>query len=147
MVGHRRGRSRKSWLNNIKEWIDQSLCSLLHIADGRSRWAAIIAAAFVGVLQRPRGVTGKALRDYGMQTNHQKIAIGDYIFTEINHIVVHFSPPIFEKKVERQKRLQPSPNSSVCLGRADMGRGDIVAPRLNSPSYAFPSLINNINNT
>ena len=40
----RRGRSRKSWKDNIKEWMGQSM-SLLHITDDRSRWAAITASA------------------------------------------------------------------------------------------------------
>ena len=34
---------------NIKEWTDQSMSSLLRIADDTSRWAAITAEACVGV--------------------------------------------------------------------------------------------------
>ena len=44
--------------DNIKEWTGQSLSSLLHIADNRSRWAAITTEASVGVPQRRLGVTG-----------------------------------------------------------------------------------------
>ena len=45
----RRGRPRKSWKSNIKEWTGQSMSSLLRIADDISRWAAITVDASVGV--------------------------------------------------------------------------------------------------
>ena len=45
----RRGRPRRSWRYNIKEWIGQSLLSLLRIADDICRWATITAEASVGV--------------------------------------------------------------------------------------------------
>ena len=35
--GRRRGKLRKSWKDNIKEWTGCSLLSLLRIADDRSR--------------------------------------------------------------------------------------------------------------
>ena len=38
----------KSWKDNIKEWTGQSPSSLLRIAYGSSRWAAITADAYVG---------------------------------------------------------------------------------------------------
>ena len=40
---------RKSWKDNIKEWMDQLMSSLLRITDDRNRWAAITAEASVGV--------------------------------------------------------------------------------------------------
>ena len=42
-----RGRLRKSWKDNVTKWTGQLMSSLLHIADDRSRWAAIIAEASV----------------------------------------------------------------------------------------------------
>ena len=53
-----KGRPRKSLMNNIKEWIGQSLSSLLHIANDRSRYEAITAEASVGEPRRRPGVTG-----------------------------------------------------------------------------------------
>ena len=35
----RRGRTRKSWTDNVKRWTGQPLLSLLHMADDRCRWA------------------------------------------------------------------------------------------------------------
>ena len=54
----RRGRQRKWWKDNIKEWTGLSMSSLLRVADDRRRWAAITAEASVGGTQRPLGVTG-----------------------------------------------------------------------------------------
>jgi hypothetical protein len=54
----RRGRPRKSWRDNIKEWTGQSMSSLLRVAEDRRRWAAVTAEASVGVPQRRLGVTG-----------------------------------------------------------------------------------------
>ena len=54
----RRGRPRKSWRDNIKEWTSQSLSSLLRIADERSRWATTTEQPYVGVPQQRLGVTG-----------------------------------------------------------------------------------------
>ena len=45
----RRGRLRKLWMDNIKEWTGQSMSSLMRIADDRGRFAVIAAAASVGV--------------------------------------------------------------------------------------------------
>ena len=42
-----RGRPRKSWKHNIKEWTGQLMLSLLHIAADRSRWAVITASVEV----------------------------------------------------------------------------------------------------
>ena len=57
-----RGRPRKSWKENIKEWTGQSMSSLLRVAEDRRRWAAITAEASVGVgyslPQLRLGVTG-----------------------------------------------------------------------------------------
>ena len=39
-----RGRPRRSWKDNIKEWTGQSL---LHIADDRSQWAFVTAEVSV----------------------------------------------------------------------------------------------------
>ena len=39
----------KTWKNNIKEWIYQSLSFLLRIADDRNRWTSITAEVSVGV--------------------------------------------------------------------------------------------------
>ena len=47
----RRGRPRKSWKDNFKEWTDQSMLSLLCIADDRGRWALIAPDASVIVPQ------------------------------------------------------------------------------------------------
>ena len=55
---HLRGRSRKSWMDNIKGWTGQSLSLLLRIADDRSQWTTITAEAPVGVPQRRPGVAG-----------------------------------------------------------------------------------------
>ena len=52
-----RGRPRKSWKNNIKEWTGELMSSLLRIVDDRNRWAAMTADASVGVSQRRLGVT------------------------------------------------------------------------------------------
>ena len=53
----RRGRPPKLWrANNIEEWTDQSLSSLLRVADDGSRWAFIAAEASVEVPQRRLGV-------------------------------------------------------------------------------------------
>ena len=38
-----------SWKDNIKEWISQSMSSLLRIEDDKGRWAVVAAAASVGV--------------------------------------------------------------------------------------------------
>ena len=54
----RRGRSRKSWKDNIKEWTGQSMSRLLGVAEDRRRWAAITAEASVRVPQRRLGITG-----------------------------------------------------------------------------------------
>ena len=56
--GSRRGRPRKSWKNNIKEWTGQSMSSLLCVAEDGRRWATIIEEVSVGVPQRLLGVTG-----------------------------------------------------------------------------------------
>ena len=45
----RRGRPRRSWKDNTKEWTGQSMSSLLRIADERVRWAVIAADTSVGV--------------------------------------------------------------------------------------------------
>ena len=37
----RRGRPCKSWKDNINEWTDQSMSSLLHITDDRGRWTVM----------------------------------------------------------------------------------------------------------
>jgi len=57
--GRRRGRPRKSWKDNIKEWTGQSMSSLLRVAEDRDRWATIAAEASVGVPQRRLGVMGR----------------------------------------------------------------------------------------
>ena len=44
----RRGRPRKSWKDNIKEWPGQSMSSLLRVAENRRRWAAVTAEVSVG---------------------------------------------------------------------------------------------------
>ena len=54
----RRGRSSKSWRDNIKKWTSPSLSSLLRITDNRSRLVTIIPQVSVGVPQRRLGVTG-----------------------------------------------------------------------------------------
>ena len=54
----RRGRPRKSWKDNIKEWTGWSMSSWLHITDDRGRWAVISADAYAGVPQRRLDVTG-----------------------------------------------------------------------------------------
>ena len=43
---------------DIKEWTGQSMSSLLRVAEGRRRWAAITAETSVGVPQRSLKVTG-----------------------------------------------------------------------------------------
>ena len=48
----------KSWKDNIKEWTDQSMSSLLCLAEDRRRCATITVEASVGVPQRCLGVTG-----------------------------------------------------------------------------------------
>ena len=42
-----RGRPRKSWRDNIKEWTGQSMSPLLRMADDRIRWATITAKASI----------------------------------------------------------------------------------------------------
>ena len=54
----RRGGPRESWNDNIREWMGQSMSSLLRLAGDRRRWAAITTEASVGVPQRRLGVTG-----------------------------------------------------------------------------------------
>ena len=53
----RRGKPRKLWKDNFKEWTGQLMSSLLHITDDRGRWAVITADASVGVLQRRLSIT------------------------------------------------------------------------------------------
>ena len=53
-----RGRPRKSWKDNIKEWMAQSMSSLLRVAEDRCRWVAITAEASVGVPQQRLRITG-----------------------------------------------------------------------------------------
>ena len=60
----RRGRPRKSWKDNIKEWTGQSKSSLLCVAEDRRRWAATAAEASVGVPERRLGVTSFWLIDW-----------------------------------------------------------------------------------
>ena len=49
MISRRRGRPRKAWKDNIKDWTGQSFLSVLHITEDRSQ--TITAEAFVGVLR------------------------------------------------------------------------------------------------
>ena len=46
----RRGRLRKSWNDNIKEWTDRSISSLLRIVVNIDQWAIIAEDPYVGVL-------------------------------------------------------------------------------------------------
>ena len=43
---------RKSWKDYIKELTDQSLLTLLRIADDNNRWPAITTDSSVGVTER-----------------------------------------------------------------------------------------------
>ena len=51
--GRRRGRQRKSWVENIKEWTDLTMPDLLIAASQRQRWRTLSAAAAHQSPQRP----------------------------------------------------------------------------------------------
>ena len=53
MKGKRkRGRQKKRWEDNIKEWTEMDFASSTRAAENRSRWKGIIANSFV-VPRRP----------------------------------------------------------------------------------------------
>lgn len=51
--GRRRGRQRKSWVENVKEWTGLELPDLLATAQKRSQWRTLSAAAALQSPQRP----------------------------------------------------------------------------------------------
>ena len=58
MQGKRRkGRQRKRWEGNIKEWTGMDFASSARIAEDRTRWKRIVVESSV-VPQRPLKVTG-----------------------------------------------------------------------------------------
>lgn len=48
-----RGRQKKAWMDNIKEWTDCSLQTLLRSAEDRERWRFLTAQAFTVTPLRP----------------------------------------------------------------------------------------------
>ena len=55
--GKRRGRQKKMWKDNIKEWIGLEFASSTRAAENKTRWEVIVANSYV-VLQRPSNVMG-----------------------------------------------------------------------------------------
>ena len=53
----KRGRQRKRWEDNIKEWTGMDFASSTRVAENRSRWNGIVANSSV-VPRRPSKVTG-----------------------------------------------------------------------------------------
>ena len=51
--GRRRGRQRKSWSDNVKEWTDLTMSELVHEASDRCRWRTLSAASSVVSPRRP----------------------------------------------------------------------------------------------
>ena len=59
MKGKRkRGRQKKRWKDNIKEWTGMDFASSTRAAENRSRWKGIVANSSV-VPRRPSKVTGE----------------------------------------------------------------------------------------
>ena len=59
MKGKRkRGRQKKRWEDNIKEWTGMDFASSTRTADDRTRWKGIVANSSV-VPRRPSNVMGK----------------------------------------------------------------------------------------
>ena len=55
MQGKRRGRQKKRWENNIKEWTGMDFASSTRAAEDRTRWKGIVVKSFV-VPQQPHKV-------------------------------------------------------------------------------------------
>ena len=56
-VKGKRGRQKKKWEDNIKEWTGMDFASSTRAAENRSRWKGIVANSSV-VPRRPPKVTG-----------------------------------------------------------------------------------------
>ena len=52
-----RGRQKKRWEDNIKEWIERNFASSTRVAENRTRWKGIVANSSV-VPRRPSKVMG-----------------------------------------------------------------------------------------
>ena len=50
----KRGRQKKRWENNIKEWTGMDFASLTRAAENRTRWKGIVASSSVVPLQPPK---------------------------------------------------------------------------------------------
>ena len=55
----RRGRQKKRWEDNIKEWTGMDFASSTRAAENRTRWSGVVANSSV-VPQRPSKVTGQS---------------------------------------------------------------------------------------
>ena len=83
--GRRRGKPRKSWNDNIKEWTGRSMSSLLPIADDKGRCAGIAADASVRVPPTTPGCHGYLLVSYVWIT-----LISIYISVLLKFIILFF---------------------------------------------------------
>ena len=58
----RRGRQKKRWEDNIKEWTGMDFASSIRAAEDRTRWKVVVVKSSV-VLQQPCKVMGKTRLD------------------------------------------------------------------------------------